>query len=125
MGNYTFTQLSTGNTDPSITPGVSVTGLYQVVLAPSSSIKQTSTTPSPVLISAGGTNINNVDFTVISSTPQPPPPPQQPPTNKAPAPNPQPPVPRAAPGSTFAISLGGNALGAPFSTDNNLIQLVD
>jgi hypothetical protein len=116
MGHYTFTQLSTGNTDPSLTPGVSATGLYQVILAPTSSIKQTSTTPSPVLISGGGTNINGIDFTVISSTPQQPAPPSQPPTKAPPAPNPPPNLP---------IASLANTSPAPFATDGSLIELLD
>lgn len=68
LGNYRFTQLSAGNTDASITPGVSATGVYQVVLAPSASIKQTSANPQPLTITAGDTSLNGINFTVIAST---------------------------------------------------------
>ena len=78
QGNYTFNQLSTGNTDASITPGVSATGLYKVVLARTSSLRQTSVDPRSVLVSAGDTNLGGLNFTVASTTTRPPAPPPAP-----------------------------------------------
>ncbi len=66
QGNYRFTQLSTGNTDASVTPGVSATGIYQVVLAPSGTFKQTSPNSQPLTITAGDTVLNGVNFTVTA-----------------------------------------------------------
>jgi len=136
QGNYSFNQLSTGNTDASITPGVSVTGLYQVVLAPSTSVKQISTTPAAVLVSAGDTNLNGVNFKVISTTVHQPTRPPGPVGSAGPL---GPPAPLGPPGRIggspgFIAQLGGgtaitmslaNGNQIQFIMDGNLAQLVD
>ncbi len=71
-GNYSFNQLSSGNTDAAITPGASATGMYQVVLSMPKSMQLAGAAPSPLQITSGDTNLNGVNFT-ISPTSTPPP----------------------------------------------------
>jgi peroxidase len=63
-GFYHFDQLSGPAGDPSITPGVSATGFYQVVLNLPAGWKQTSASPSTIEISKGDTDITHVNFEV-------------------------------------------------------------
>jgi len=71
FGNYTFNQLSTGNTDPAVTPGVSATGTYEIVLVLPTTLKQVGASPAPVTVTAGDTMLNGVNFSVASTDPAP------------------------------------------------------
>ena len=67
-GSYSFNQLSGPANDPSITPGVSATGFYQVVLALPAALMQVSQSPSTIEITRGDTNVTGVNFTVNRAT---------------------------------------------------------
>jgi peroxidase len=67
-GSYSFNQLSGPANDPSITPGVSATGFYQVVLALPAALTQVSHSPSAIEITRGDTNVTGVNFTVNQTT---------------------------------------------------------
>jgi len=64
FGHYLFTQLSGPSGNPEIASGVSATGDYQIVLILPSFLKQTTPNPSPIHISAGGIDVDNVNFGV-------------------------------------------------------------
>ena len=96
FGNYSFNQLSTGNTDPAVTPGVSATGTYVVSLVLPSSLKQVGSNPAPQVIGAGDTMLNGVNFSVAATQPQPPTQPPVPPPPRQPGP-PMPPPGRIQP----------------------------
>jgi hypothetical protein len=66
-GHYTFTQLSGPSGNPEAASGVSATGTYEVVLVLPAGLQQTSASPSPVVITRGGTNVSGVNFTVASA----------------------------------------------------------
>src|SRR5580704_12414053 len=63
-GTYSFNQLSTGNTNPAITPGVSGTGTYQVVVVLPSFLQQIGQGPGTVSVTRGGQNFTNVNVEV-------------------------------------------------------------
>jgi hypothetical protein len=66
-GQYSFNQLSGSAASPTITPGVSSTGIYSVsVIAPRGAM-QVSTNPGGVLITRGDSRVNNVNFTLAST----------------------------------------------------------
>jgi peroxidase len=71
-GRYSFDQLSGPSGNPEIAPGVSATGLYQVVLVLPQGMKQTSPNPAPILISCGDTDVNGVNFWLSSPQAGPP-----------------------------------------------------
>jgi hypothetical protein len=75
QGQYSFDQLSGPAADPTITPGVSTTGTYQVVVVVPAGLRQIGSNPSPILIIHGDTAVNGVNFSLSSPTPPPPPPP--------------------------------------------------
>jgi len=62
QGHYTFNQLSGPAANPENNPGLSATGEYNIVLVLPSWLKQTTSNPSSVLISRGGTHVNGVNF---------------------------------------------------------------
>jgi hypothetical protein len=64
QGQYTFNQLSGPATNPEDTSGVSGTGSYEIDLVLPSGFDQTSPVPSPIMISAGDTNISGVNFDI-------------------------------------------------------------
>jgi peroxidase len=61
-GSYSFNQLSTGNVNLALSPGVSGTGTYQVVVVLPSFLQQVGQGPGTVKVTRGGQNFNNVDF---------------------------------------------------------------
>ncbi len=61
-GTYRFNQLSTGTTNPAVTPGVSGTGTYQVVVVLPSFLKQIGQGPGTIMVTRGGQNFQNVNF---------------------------------------------------------------
>ncbi len=63
-GRYSFTQLSTGNTNLALTPGVSGTGTYQIVVVLSSFLEQIGQGPGTITVTRGGQNFPNVNFEV-------------------------------------------------------------
>jgi hypothetical protein len=63
-GHYKFNQLSGPAANPDIAYGVSATGNYNIVLLLSASQSQTTPNPSPILISAGSTHVDGVNFGV-------------------------------------------------------------
>ena len=63
-GTYSFNQLSTGNPNPAVTPGVSGTGTYEIVLVLPSFLQQIGQGPGTITVTRGGQNFNNVDFEV-------------------------------------------------------------
>jgi hypothetical protein len=63
-GTYSFNQLSTGNTNPELAPGVSATGTYQVVVELPSFLQQLGQGPGAVTVTRGGQNFQNVNFVV-------------------------------------------------------------
>jgi hypothetical protein len=63
-GHYKFNQLSGPAANPEIAYGVSATGNYNIVLVLSPSQSQTTPNPSQILISAGSTNVDGVNFGV-------------------------------------------------------------
>jgi peroxidase len=63
-GAYSFNQLSTGNTNPELTPGVSGTGTYQIVVVLPSFLQQVGQGPGTITVTRGGQNFNNVNFEV-------------------------------------------------------------
>jgi hypothetical protein len=63
-GTYTFNQLSTGNTNPELSPGVSGTGDYQIVVVLPSFLKQIGQGPGTIAVTRGGQNFQNVNFEV-------------------------------------------------------------
>jgi len=73
QGRYSFDQLSGPASDPAVAPGVSATGLYDVVVVAPVGMKQISANPRPILISRGDFNVNSVNFTLVSSRAAPPP----------------------------------------------------
>jgi len=75
QGQYSFNQLSGPAADPTITPGVSTTGTYQVVVVVPTGLRQVGSNPSPILITHGDTMVNGVNFSLSSPTPPAPPPP--------------------------------------------------
>jgi hypothetical protein len=75
QGQYSFDQLSGPAADPTITPGVSTTGTYQVVVVVPTGLRQVGSNPPPILITRGDTAVNGVNFSLSSPTPPPPPPP--------------------------------------------------
>ncbi len=63
-GHYSFNQHSGPSSEAAISPGVSATGYYQIVLVLPPSLQQTSPNPAPVLISRGGLEVTGVNFVV-------------------------------------------------------------
>ncbi len=61
-GTYSFNQLSTGNTNPAVTPGVSGTGTYQIVVVLPSFLEQIGQGPGTITVTRGGQNFQNVNF---------------------------------------------------------------
>jgi peroxidase len=61
-GSYTFNQLSTGNTNPELSPGLSGTGTYQVVVVLPSFLEQQGQGPGTITVTRGGQNFQNVNF---------------------------------------------------------------
>jgi hypothetical protein len=64
QGHYRFNQLSGPAASPENAAGVSATGIYNVVLVLPSGFKQISTSPSPMVISRGDTNLTSVNLVV-------------------------------------------------------------
>jgi hypothetical protein len=64
FGFYSFNQSSGSSADPTIQSGVSSTGIYTVVLVLPASLDQVTPNPSPIDITAGGTNVFGVNFGV-------------------------------------------------------------
>jgi len=67
-GSYSFNQLSGPANDPSITPGVSATGFYEVVLALPAALSQVSQSPAAIEITRGDTNVTGINFNVSRTT---------------------------------------------------------
>jgi hypothetical protein len=65
-GRYSFNQLSGPSGNPEIAPGVSATGFYQVVVVAPHGMKQSGANPGPIEISRGDTDINGVNFVLVS-----------------------------------------------------------
>jgi peroxidase len=63
-GSYSFNQLSTGNTNLALTPGVSGTGTYQIVVVLPSFLEQIGQGPGTITVTRGGQNFPNVNFEV-------------------------------------------------------------
>jgi hypothetical protein len=63
-GTYSFNQLSTGNTNPAVTPGLSATGTYKVVVVLPSYMQELGQGPGTITVTRGGQNFQNVDFEV-------------------------------------------------------------
>ncbi len=63
-GSYSFNQLSTGNTNLALTPGVSGTGTYQIVVVLPSFLEQIGQGPGAITVTRGGQNFPNVNFEV-------------------------------------------------------------
>ncbi len=63
-GTYSFNQLSTGNTNPELAPGVSATGTYQVVVELPSFLQQLGQGPGTLTVTRGGQSFQNVNFVV-------------------------------------------------------------
>lgn len=61
-GTYSFNQLSTGNTNPELTPGVSGTGDYQIVVVLPSFLRQIGQGPGTITVTRGGQDFQNVNF---------------------------------------------------------------
>jgi hypothetical protein len=72
-GSYSFNEQSGPSGDPGIAPGLSATGVYQVVLVPPTGMKQTGANPGAVKITRGDSNVIGVNFTLTPLTVQPPP----------------------------------------------------
>jgi hypothetical protein len=64
LGHYFFTQQSGPAANRDNASGISATGSYQVVLVLPSSLHQTTTDPGTILISAGDTDVDGVNFGV-------------------------------------------------------------
>ena len=66
-GQYSFNQLSGPAASPTITPGLSSTGIYTVSVIAPRGTKQVSLSPGEILISRGDTRLNGVNFTLAST----------------------------------------------------------
>jgi peroxidase len=73
QGNYSFNQQSGPAGDSTITPGVSATGVYQIVVVIPPGLRQVSNNPPSIQISRGDTAVTGVNFSLSSPTPPPPP----------------------------------------------------
>jgi peroxidase len=67
-GSYFFNQLSGPAANPTMSPGVSHTGDYQVVLVLPQGLTQVGPSPGTIDITVGGQEVNNVNFSVTSSS---------------------------------------------------------
>jgi hypothetical protein len=68
QGRYIFNQLSAPSVALDLSPGVSATGTYQIVLELPDGMTQLSKIPTTIDITRGGQNVTNVNFTVASTT---------------------------------------------------------
>jgi hypothetical protein len=64
QGHYSFNQLSGPAANPDLASGVSATGSYNVVLVLPSGLRQTTPSPSSIVITRGGVNVTGVNFGV-------------------------------------------------------------
>ena len=63
MGHYTFNELSTGNANVEVSPGLSSTGTYTVLVVPPTST-QAASAAATLMITRGDTNFAGIDFTL-------------------------------------------------------------
>ena len=70
FGRYSFNQLSGPASNPDNSPGVSAVGSYQVVLVLPAGMRQSSPSPTPILVTNGNTNVSEIDFSVALSASQ-------------------------------------------------------
>jgi peroxidase len=65
-GAYLFNEQSGPSANPDVTPGVSVTGTYEIVVVPPAGLRQT-TGAGPVTITRGDTNVGGINFSLVPS----------------------------------------------------------
>ena len=73
QGQYGFSQLSYPSANPTISPGVSATGSYVVVVVAPKGTQQVSPSPAAIQISRGDAIVSGINFTLVSTKPAPPP----------------------------------------------------
>ncbi len=67
QGQYSFSELSGPSNSPEVTPGISATGVYRVVLVVPAGMKQASANPAAILIGRGDTHVGGINFTLTAT----------------------------------------------------------